>query len=70
MNGLTATPSGVIGKPDKEGFPKKGETIKLVVDDWGHVNKFDDNNPINPRQRLIEVEVKSVKRVKVEFEEE
>lgn len=71
MNGqtLSGTTSG-IGVAQKPEAPKVGDTIKLVVDEWGGVYKHNEDHTINQKQRLVEVEVKSVKKIKVEFEED
>jgi len=66
----SSTGGGLAQAKKAPEVPKVGETIKLVFDRYGHLSRFNDVGSINPSQRLIEVEVKSVKKVKVEFEEE
>lgn len=43
---------------------KVGDVLKLVVQGYGGINPYFDNMVLHPNDRLIEVTVSSVKKVK------
>lgn len=54
-------PSGVGRQPKNY---KVGEVIQLVVHGYGGFSPYFEDMVLNPQDRLIEVEIKSVKAVK------
>lgn len=68
MNGIASAPMGQLAQNRPE-VPKVGDIIKLVFNQFGDISQFPEGYNLQPQDKLVEVEVKSVKKVKVEYEE-
>lgn len=49
-------------------LPEVGDTMRVAVQPWGHMSVVDDNFVPSKQTKIIEVEVKAIKGVKVVFE--
>lgn len=63
--GSLSAAAGMINVPSY----KVGETFKIQIHPYGGINLYTDGNPIAPHDKVIEVEIKAVKKLKVEFED-
>ena len=66
MNPQTSASS--LNTPVPPAMPKVGEIVKLVAHQWGGFSQFIEEYPIGRQDRLLEVEVKSVQKIKSEYE--
>lgn len=61
-NDVALSPSKSIGV--QASSYKVGDVLKLVIHGYGGISNYFEDNHLNPTDRLVEVEVKSVKAVK------
>lgn len=64
--------SGAVGltaaKQPEVTLPEVGDTMRIAVQPWGFMQVVDDNFVPSKDTKIIEVEVKAIKGVKVIFE--
>ncbi len=57
--------SASIGVQESE--YKVGDTVKLIFHGYGGISPYFEGQQLSPTDRLIEVEVKTIKKIKVEY---
>lgn len=49
-------------------LPKEGDIMRIAVTPWGHFSVIDENTIPQKDHKVLEVEVKAIKSVKVSYE--
>lgn len=66
LNAITSTTTSLT--PPEPQLPSIGDTMKIVVYPWGHMNVYNSSMEVPTDARIIEVEVKGIKNVRIVFE--
>lgn len=68
VSGVSLSPTSGTTEAPKVELPMIGDTIKLLIHPWGHIEVLTPHTGVNAGANIVEVEVKTLLKAKTVFE--